>query len=217
MIAPDTPVADTIAGSMEEPCPVDVLRLADVALREAEHLLEQFSLNLVPVPDGRKIPGSHWGDDEAGLIGKSVYARLDTPVHSLLHETCHLILMDSNRRQSLHTNAGGTLLEECAVCYLQVLLADQIHPMTRSRMFADMDRWGYSFRLGSSREWFTDDAADARDFLHRWLDSLEASRLPDEGADAASGIGVSPAIGSDGDIIVDGRMRQHLRSLVDML
>jgi hypothetical protein len=28
-------------------------------------------------------------------------------------------------------------------------------------MFADMDAWGYTFRLGSSRAWFEGDAADA--------------------------------------------------------
>ena len=29
----------------------------------------------------------------------------------------------------------------------------------------DMDAWGYSFRLGSSRAWFESDAADARAWL----------------------------------------------------
>jgi hypothetical protein len=33
------------------------------------------------------------------------------------------------------------------------------------RMFKDMDEWGYSFRLGTSERWFTEDAEDAR----RWL------------------------------------------------
>jgi hypothetical protein len=37
----------------------------------------------------------------------------------------------------------------------------------------DMDRWGYSFRLGSTRAWFAADAADACDWLvrHRILDA----------------------------------------------
>jgi hypothetical protein len=30
---------------------------------------------------------------------------------------------------------------------------------------ADMDAWGYSFRLGSTRAWFEADAEDAREFL----------------------------------------------------
>ena len=29
----------------------------------------------------------------------------------------------------------------------------------------DMDAWGYSFRLGSSRAWFESDADDARGWL----------------------------------------------------
>ncbi len=35
----------------------------------------------------------------------------------------------------------------------------------RERLFADMDAWGYSFRLGSTRAWFEQDAADARQWL----------------------------------------------------
>ena len=30
---------------------------------------------------------------------------------------------------------------------------------------ADMDRWGYTFRLGSARAWFERDAEDARAWL----------------------------------------------------
>ena len=37
--------------------------------------------------------------------------------------------------------------------------------MGRERMFSDMDRWGYSFRLGSARAWFNEDAEDAISFL----------------------------------------------------
>ena len=73
--------------------------------------------------------------------------------------------MDAQRRSTLHTNAGGTDTEENAVCYLQVLLADRITGYSRARMFADMDAWKYSFRLGSARAWFENDAEDAR----RWL------------------------------------------------
>ena len=42
---------------------------------------------------GEPIPGSFWGDEEAGIIGNTVYARDDTPVHSLLHEAGHLIVL----------------------------------------------------------------------------------------------------------------------------
>ena len=37
--------------------------------------------------------------------------------------------------------------------------------MGKQRMFADMDTWGYSFRLGSSQAWFEQDAEDARQWL----------------------------------------------------
>jgi hypothetical protein len=30
---------------------------------------------------------------------------------------------------------------------------------------ADMDAWGYSFRLGSAARWFQEDADDARQWL----------------------------------------------------
>lgn len=99
--------------------------------------------------------------------------RGDTPVHSALHEACHYICMDDARRAQLHTDAGGTDEEENAVCYLQILLSDQLPGMGRARMMSDMDAWGYSFRLGSSQNWFEQDADDARQWLldHQIIDS----------------------------------------------
>jgi hypothetical protein len=94
-----------------------------------------------------------------------VFVRPDTPLHSLLHELSHFICMSAERRTSLDRDAGGDDDEECGVCYLQILLADELPPLGRERMLGDMDRWGYTFRLGSAGEWFADDAADAR----RWL------------------------------------------------
>jgi len=73
--------------------------------------------------------------------------------------------MDEDRRRGLDTNAGGDYDEENAVCYLQILLADEIPGFGRDRMMADMDAWGYSFRLGSARAWFEQDAADALAWL----------------------------------------------------
>ena len=117
------------------------------------------------VDSGTEIPGSFWGDDEAGLIGNLLYLRADTPVHSVLHETCHFACMDDKRRTSLHTNAGGDADEENAVCYLQILLSDALPDVGRQKLFEDMDSWGYSFRLGSARAWFENDADDARQWL----------------------------------------------------
>ena len=65
----------------------------------------------------------------------------------------------------LDRDAGGDDPEENAVCYLQILLADQIPGVGRQRLCDDMDTWGYSFRLGSTRAWFEGDADDARIWL----------------------------------------------------
>ena len=111
------------------------------------------------------IPGSFWGDEEAGLVGNNLYLRPDTPIHSALHEACHYICMDPRRRQNLDTNAGGDYEEENGVCYLQILLADHLPSLNKTRMMADMDAWGYSFRLGSASLWFEQDAEDARNWL----------------------------------------------------
>ena len=132
---------------------------------ELAALLARFELQLIRCSDAEPIPGSYWGDDEAGLIANRLYTRADTPLHSILHEACHYICVTPARRQRLDTDAGSDDTEENAVCYLQVLLADNLAPMGRARMFADMDAWGYSFRLGSSRAWFESDADDALQWL----------------------------------------------------
>jgi len=142
-----------------------VLRLADIDNLELAGLLSRYNLELVYCPDDATIPGSYWGDDEAGLIANRLYARADTPLHSILHEACHYVCLSPARRIDLDTDAGSDDAEENAVCYLQVLLAEYLESMGRERIFADMDAWGYSFRLGSSRSWFEADAEDARQWL----------------------------------------------------
>ncbi len=64
-------------------------------------------------------------------------------------------------------DAGGDCAEENAVCYLQILLADRVPGCGRAGMWADMDAWGYSFRLGSARAWLEQEADDARAWLRR--------------------------------------------------
>lgn len=139
-----------------------VLRLAVVELASVTSLLSTYGLSLKLIATGSEIPGSFWGDEEAGLIGSDLLVRSDTPLHSILHEACHYVCLDETRRQELYTDAGGDYDEENAVCYLQILLADFIEQMGRHRMFKDMDRWGYTFRLGSAQAWFEKDADDAR-------------------------------------------------------
>ena len=132
-------------------------------------------MELVLVAPEEVIPGSYWGDSEAGLRGDRLYARLDTPIHSVLHEACHYICMAPERRAGLDKDAGGDDLEESAVCYLQVLLGDELPGVGRKRLIEDMDAWGYSFRLGNARAWFEGDAEDARCWLreHGLIDSSD--------------------------------------------
>lgn len=143
----------------------DVATFAELNRGEVEALLAAYGARLVEVPAGSEIPGSYWGDAEAGLIGNAVYVRADTPAHSLLHELCHYICMDDARRAALTTDAGGTDEEECGVCYLEVLLAERLTGFGRERCLADMDAWGYSFREGTVRDWLAGDAAYAREWL----------------------------------------------------
>ncbi len=139
--------------------------MREIKLSDYVVLIARFGFSLELVVAHESIPGSWFGDPEAGIIGHTVYVRGDTPVHSALHETCHLICMDQSRREQLHTNAGGDYDEENAVNYLQITLADYLPGMGRQRMFEDMDRWGYTFRLGSARRWFDHDSTDARQWL----------------------------------------------------
>jgi hypothetical protein len=139
---------------------------------ELELLLDRYGLELMLVAPEEVIPGSFWGEREAGLMGSRIYARLDTPVHSVLHETAHFICMTPERRAGLDTDAGGDDAEESAVCYLQIVLAGSLPNIGRERMCRDMDDWGYTFRLGGAAAWFARDAEDARQWLigHGLLD-----------------------------------------------
>ena len=142
-----------------------MLRLADLAPGTAAALLDRYDLTLHLVADGAPIPGSYWGEPEAGVIGATVYARADTPVHSLLHEACHLIVAPPEKRATIHTDASESQVEEDATCYLQIVLAEALPGAGRERIMADMDAWGYTFRLGSTHAWFERDAEDARAWL----------------------------------------------------
>ncbi len=143
-----------------------VLRVGELPFAHLQALLRRYDLELHKVADGSDIPGSFWGNPEAGVIAHNVYVRNDTPIHSMLHEACHLIVLPPERRALVHTDATDSDIEEDATCYLQILLADLIDGVGRDRLMADMDAWGYSFRLGSTRAWFAQDAEDAR----AWLD-----------------------------------------------
>ncbi|KAF1009752.1 MAG: hypothetical protein GAK28_00397 [Luteibacter sp.] len=151
---------------MNVPDPADaVLRVGDIGFDEPRTLLATHGLDLVAVGDGDTIPGSYWGDTEAGIIGTTVYARADTPVHSLLHEACHLIVLPDDRRALVHTDATDSIEEEDATCYLQIVLGGHLPSVGSTRVMDDMDRWGYTYRLGSTKAWFEQDAEEAKAFL----------------------------------------------------
>lgn len=142
-----------------------VLRMADIDADDVASLLARFGLVLLHVADDTPIPGSYWGEPEAGIIGTTVYARNDTPVHSLLHEAGHLIVLDPHRRAAIHTNATDSIEEEDAVCVLQSVLADALPGVGAQRVLADMDAWGYTFRLGSAHAYVMQDAEAAWQWL----------------------------------------------------
>ena len=142
-----------------------MLRLAESDRPAVARLLARYGLDLRLVAPDQEIPGSYWGESEAGLQGNTLLARPDTPLHSILHEAAHYICMTPERRVGLDRDAGGDDPEENAVCYLQVLLADCLRGFGRVAAWRDMDAWGYSFRLGSAQRWFETDAEDARQWL----------------------------------------------------
>jgi len=142
-----------------------VLTLAGIAESDVVALLARYGLRFERVADGAPIPGSYWGESEAGLIGSTVYARGDTPVHSLLHEAAHLIVLPPEQRAAVHTDATDSVEEEDAVCVLQGLLGAALPGVGADRVLADMDAWGYTFRLGSARAYVEHDAEAAWAFL----------------------------------------------------
>ena len=133
-----------------------------------ESILARYLLQVNWVKDNTLIPGSWFGEPEAGIIKNYLYVRQDTPIHSALHESCHYICMDALRRSELNTDAAGGYDEENAVCYLQILLADYLPEMGQKEMMNDMDDWGYTFRLGSAQRWFEEDAEDAQQWLLKY-------------------------------------------------
>ncbi len=144
-----------------------VLSVSEANANSLNDLIGKFGIEVVHVPPCSPIPGSFWGAPEAGVVSRTVYVRNDTPLHSLLHETCHIVCMCPKRRADLNRDAGGDDTEEEAVCYLQIILAGCLANVGIARILRDMDTWGYSFRLGSAGRWFTEDSQDACHWLQK--------------------------------------------------
>ena len=130
-----------------------------------DELFARYGIEIRTLAVNQAIPGSFWGESEAGLVGSQLFLRADTPMHSALHEGAHYVCMTAERRAGLHTDAGGDTDEENAVCYLQIEWAAVLPEVGRQKICTDMDDWGYSFRLGSAAVWYAQDATDARQWL----------------------------------------------------
>ena len=75
---------------------------------------------------------------------------------------------------AVHTDATDSIEEEDAVLVLQALLADALPGAGGARILADMDAWGYTFRLGSARAYVEHDA----DAAWQWLAERGLVELP---------------------------------------
>ena len=148
--------------------PTNVLNCTQQRQQQLAQLLNPYGITIEHIADDQAIPGSFFGEREAGIIGNKLLLRHDTPIHSALHEAGHYICMDPKRRAKLDTDAEGDYDEENGVCYLQILLADHLPNVGRNRMMTDMDSWGYTFRLGSAKAWFEQDADDAKQWLIKY-------------------------------------------------
>lgn len=173
----------------------DVLRVSDLPAGCAAELLAPLGLSIALVSSNTPIPHSYWGESEAGIDSGRLWARADTPLHSVLHEASHWVCATQLGRAMAAGNASCDDAEECAVCYLQVLLADSWPaPMSRARLFRDMDDWGYSFREGGAAQWFRGDGQDARQWLvaHRIIDREGTLLARGDNTQSLVGLGASP-------------------------
>ena len=141
---------------MSQPLSNDtVLQVSDVESDIVDQFLGRYGITLEVVPDAAPITASFWGEPEAGIVGRQVFVRGDPPVHSMLHEACHIICMSAERRDSLYRDAGGNDLEESAVCYLQVVLADSMVGVGRARLMClSCEFWGEYNTISIITGWF---------------------------------------------------------------
>lgn len=150
-----------------------MVKLQEFKIKEIQPIFSQYGMQLNALRDKAEIPFSFWGAPEAGRQKNQLYIRNDTPMHSLLHESCHYVCMPQTGRISDSPDAAGSTAEENATCYLQILISDHIARFSRTQQMQDMDNWGYSFRLGSASAWFHQDAEDAKKWLafHEIIDA----------------------------------------------
>ncbi len=77
--------------------PSTVLKLSEIDHIKLARLPARYNLELIVVDNEEKIPGSFWGDSEAGLVSNKLYARLDTNAEDALNWLKYqLLLTDQN-------------------------------------------------------------------------------------------------------------------------
>ena len=59
----------------------NVITCAELPAKALQQLLRAYDLEVIEVSETDTLPGSFWGDPEAGLIGNRLYVRPATPVH----------------------------------------------------------------------------------------------------------------------------------------
>jgi len=96
----------------------DVMSVRGLGMEALQVLLGDYGLRCEKVADHCDIPGSFWGDSEAGLVGERLLLRDDTPVHSALHEACHFICMTPDRREVCIRMRVGIMTRKmpCVIC-----------------------------------------------------------------------------------------------------
>ena len=128
-------------------------------------LFSAAQLQLCVHPTDVPLPGSYWGESEAGITDRCIHVSPDTPLHSLLHEACHVLCAGGESRAGFVGDADGDDDEESAVCLMQIQLAEAVPGVGASRLCEDMDAWGYSFREGSAKAFLHGDGAGAAAWL----------------------------------------------------
>ncbi|MEL6302223.1 MAG: hypothetical protein AAFV47_09110 [Pseudomonadota bacterium] len=133
--------------------------------RALQSVFSLARLQICVHPADASLPGSYWGDSEAGITDRCIHVRADTPLHSLLHEACHVVCASVANRNGFVGDAKGDDDEESAVCFMQIQLAEALPGVGARRICQDMDAWGYSFREGSAFAFLHGDGAGAAAWL----------------------------------------------------
>lgn len=133
--------------------------------RALQSVFSLARLQICVHPADASLPGSYWGDSEAGITDRCIHVRADTPLHSLLHEACHVLCASVANRNGFVGDAKGDDDEESAVCFMQIQLAEALPGVGARRICQDMDAWGYSFREGSAFAFLHGDGAGAAAWL----------------------------------------------------